>query len=62
MGERLATTEEYNETLNKAKRLNPKYPRVEFLPLDRNETVQLQDGLFKVGEDLQLIPLPCPKN
>jgi hypothetical protein len=53
-GERLATTQEYKKVLGIAKHRNPKYPRDCFLPLDKGETVQLAEGLFKVDENLEL--------
>jgi hypothetical protein len=60
-GERPAQLDEYNKALAIAKHRNPKYPRDVFLPLDLNEVVELEEGLFKVGENLELRS-PFPQN
>jgi len=56
-GERLASLMEYEKALLAAKYRNPKYPRDYFLPLDQGETVRLAEGLFRVGKDLELLPI-----
>lgn len=57
-GDRLATSEEYDKALAYAKQANPKYPRDYFLPLDKGEVIELQEGLFKVGASLERLAVP----
>lgn len=58
-GERLASLDEYNKALFTANCRNPKYPRDVFLPLDFGEKVELVEGLFVVGENLELAVVKC---
>ncbi|MCC5644805.1 hypothetical protein LC607_18040 [Nostoc sp. CHAB 5824] len=51
----VCTVREYKTALLKARRRNPKRPRDAFLPLDKHEYIQLDEGIFVVNENLELL-------
>lgn len=54
-GDRLCRLNEYQKSLAIAKDINPQHHRDCFLPLDCGEIVELEEGLFQVTVDLELV-------
>ncbi|WP_143873548.1 hypothetical protein [Nostoc linckia] len=54
-GDTLATVAQYKAALVEARKFCPKRPRDAFLPLDKHEYIELEEGIFIVNENLELL-------